>query len=245
MFRVLCLLLLSIFLGENGNAASRGKSEKKVKQGATRTNDKTKTPRFQINASRIIPRERAASDAPKAQEVKRGMKFLLVHRHTLKHAEWRYGVSREAVTAVLKQESNLGIHLGEEGVYRTLRTRALDSQEARARAEAARQLKCFLQLSSQERWNPHAIYGASWGELGIPQFLPCSWLAYAVDGNDDGVVNLFDPQDAIMSTARFLEAHGWRRGLKTRALFHYNRDEEYGRSVLAYARALRSASVAN
>jgi membrane-bound lytic murein transglycosylase B len=54
--------------------------------------------------------------------------------------------------------------------------------------------------------------GAMHGEVGHTQFLPKNILLYGADGDGDGRVNLNSRADALASTARFLQAHGWVRG---------------------------------
>jgi hypothetical protein len=56
------------------------------------------------------------------------------------------------------------------------------------------------QLQQESNWRPRARSSA--GALGIAQFVPSTWAAYGVDGNHDGVKDVFDPADAIPSAAR-------------------------------------------
>jgi membrane-bound lytic murein transglycosylase B len=50
------------------------------------------------------------------------------------------------------------------------------------------------------------------GEVGHTQFLPKNILLYGADGDGNGKINLNDKADALASTARFLQAHGWITG---------------------------------
>lgn len=55
--------------------------------------------------------------------------------------------------------------------------------------------------------------GAWAGELGQTQFMPSSYLKYAVDFNGNGRRDLIrDPYDVLASTANYLKGYGWRRG---------------------------------
>jgi membrane-bound lytic murein transglycosylase B len=54
--------------------------------------------------------------------------------------------------------------------------------------------------------------GAKHGELGHTQFLPGNALRYGRDGNGDGRVDLTNLTDAMVSTANYLKAKGWRAG---------------------------------
>src|SRR6218665_2131820 len=50
--------------------------------------------------------------------------------------------------------------------------------------------------------------------MGMPQFMPSSWVRYAVDFDGDGRVDLFNsPQDVIGSVADYVKAFGWNTGM--------------------------------
>jgi soluble lytic murein transglycosylase-like protein len=57
------------------------------------------------------------------------------------------------------------------------------------------------QIEQESGWNPRAASRA--GAQGIAQFMPRVWAAYAVDGNSDGVKDVWNPRDAIPSAAHF------------------------------------------
>lgn len=78
----------------------------------------------------------------------------------------------------------------------------------------------------------------SWaGAFGISQFLPESYVKWAVDGNDDNVVNLFEVEDAVFSVANYLKTNGWGETKKEKraAVFHYNNSTAYVNAVLKLA----------
>ena len=54
----------------------------------------------------------------------------------------------------------------------------------------------------------------SWaGAFGQTQFIPTTFLKYAVDGDDDGRIDLWNsPADALASTANYLQQSGWHEG---------------------------------
>jgi membrane-bound lytic murein transglycosylase B len=72
-------------------------------------------------------------------------------------------------------------------------------------------LYAALQLVDRGTLSP-GTRGAMHGEVGQTQFLPKSILLYGVDGDGNGVVNLYSKADALASTANFLKGHGWVRG---------------------------------
>jgi membrane-bound lytic murein transglycosylase B len=75
------------------------------------------------------------------------------------------------------------------------------------------ELREYLLLASRNNLDPLSTNGSYAGAIGIPQFMPSSYLNYSVDFNDDGVRNLVDDfDDAIGSVANYLSVHGWRAG---------------------------------
>jgi hypothetical protein len=79
----------------------------------------------------------------------------------------------------------------------------------------------------------------------MPQFLPTSYLNHGVDGNHDGVISLYDPDDAIPSCAKYLAAHGWKPGItyeqQRRVIWDYNHSDAYIDTVLSMASSLSDA----
>lgn len=78
---------------------------------------------------------------------------------------------------------------------------------------------------------------SSAGAEGPMQFLPSTFAGYAVDGDGDGVSDIWNPPDAIYSAASYLCANGagnGPRGLYT-ALWHYNHADWYVLMVVAIA----------
>ena len=70
----------------------------------------------------------------------------------------------------------------------------------------------------------------SWaGAFGYAQFLPSSYFKWAVDGNSDGKIDLFDMEDAICSIANYLRAHGWKNDSQNQrsSVFAYNNSNDY------------------
>lgn len=74
------------------------------------------------------------------------------------------------------------------------------------------------------------------GAQGPMQFIPSTFRAYAVDGDGDGVANIYDAHDAVFTAAKYLAANGAASGNVTNALFRYNHSMAYVNKVLGIAR---------
>ena len=78
---------------------------------------------------------------------------------------------------------------------------------------------------------------SSAGAVGWMQFLPSTWRRWGVDASGDGIADPYDPQDAIFSAARYLDAAGARGDIR-RAIFAYNHANWYVNEVLRIAASL-------
>lgn len=125
-------------------------------------------------------------------------------------AEERYGVPREILVGIWAQESAFGQVQGDHDVIRSLATLAHDG---RRRDWAEGQLREALTIIVEGR-APRARLKGSWaGAMGQSQFMPDNYRRLAVDGDGDGVVDIWgSPADALMSAAHLLENAGWKRG---------------------------------
>ncbi|MFP4368454.1 MAG: lytic murein transglycosylase [Candidatus Kapaibacterium sp.] len=81
----------------------------------------------------------------------------------------------------------------------------------------------------------------SWaGAFGISQFLPSSYINWAVDGDDNGIIDLFTLEDAVFSVGNYLKVNGWDDEENSRrdAVFHYNNSSAYVNAVFSLASML-------
>jgi peptidoglycan lytic transglycosylase B len=130
---------------------------------------------------------------------------------TLAAIETRYGVEGQEVLAIWGMESNYGGHRGSMPVIESLATLAY---EGRRRDFAEEQLIAALRILQSGDVTPARMVGSWAGAMGHTQFMPTSYLTYAVDFTGDGRRDVWgdDPTDALASAANYLAHAGWRRG---------------------------------
>ncbi len=149
----------------------------------------------------------AASDS----RIRDGRDALRRHGPLLDAIEARFGVDKEVVAAVWGLESAYGVHRGEMDVIRSLATLAHDSRRGRF---FEGQLIAALRILQSGDVGPRGMTGSWAGAMGHTQFIPTSYLDYAVDADGDGRRDIWseDPTDALASTAAYLARFGWTRG---------------------------------
>jgi len=167
--------------------------------------------------------------------VRDGKSYVERYTSALSGAQQRYGIPREVIAGILRIESNFGRNPGQRKVINSLYS--LYILVPKRRDFALRELGAFISICRKNNWDPYGIPGSPMGAFGFPQFLPSSYLLYAIDGDQNGTTDLFSSVDAIYSTASFLHEFGWGKSRKSqfRAIYAYNHEREYVKTVLAYA----------
>ncbi|MFI8482452.1 lytic murein transglycosylase B [Pseudomonas sp. NPDC078700] len=140
--------------------------------------------------------------------IARGVDFWRQHEAALARAEKEYGVPAQYIVAIIGVETFYGGNTGNYRVLDALSTLAFDYPP---RAPFFRkELREFLMLSREEQVDPITLKGSYAGAMGLPQFMPSSFRAYAVDFDGDGHINIWsNPDDAIGSVASYFKRHGW------------------------------------
>ncbi len=146
-----------------------------------------------------------------AGRVSRGRTLMQQHAGLLGRIEARYGVPPHIVVAIWGIETSFGANRGNTATLATLATLAKDGRRG-AFFEA--QLVDALRIVQAGDISPGAMVGSWAGAFGHTQFMPSSFLAYAVDFNGNGRRDVWaeDPSDALASAANYLARRGWVRG---------------------------------
>lgn len=141
-----------------------------------------------------------------------GRQMVARYRSLLAEIEGRYGVEGNVVAAVWGLESFFGTRRGDIPVISAVSTLAYDGRRG---AFFESQLIAALRILQNGDTTPGAMTGSWAGAMGHTQFIPTSYLEFAVDFRGDGRRDIWsdDPTDALASTAAYLSRSGWRRGL--------------------------------
>ena len=150
-------------------------------------------------------RQRVINDA----RIRKGRQLLQEHRALLSRIEAQYGVPAEIIVALWGIESNFGENTGGFPVIASLATLA---HEGRRAAFFTGELIAALKILDAGDITLDAMNGSWAGAMGQSQFMPSTFLAYAVDGSGDGKRDIWrNRADVFASMANYLSRMGWDR----------------------------------
>lgn len=141
-------------------------------------------------------------------KVKQAVEQVREHHALLEQVEQRFGVQKRFIVALWGNESNFGRIQGKVPVLSALTTLAFEG-----RREALFRKQFFNALEILQRGHIElADFKGSWaGAMGQSQFLPSSFLTYAVDFDQDGRIDIWNSTaDVFASIANYLSSEGWR-----------------------------------
>lgn len=143
-------------------------------------------------------------------QAQKGQSMRAEWAQTLAGAQQRWGVQPEVVLAIWGMETNYGGFMGGEHTVHALATLV----EGNYRKDFFREeLLTALRIISDGHVSANNMTGSWAGAMGHTQFMPSSFMRYAVDYNGDGRKDIWNSvQDALGSTANYLKEHGWRPG---------------------------------
>jgi len=189
--------------------------------------------------------------------------FVAAHALAFDAAYKVYGVPREIICGHLRIETDFGIPTGLSphplgtvpAVSRLVSLYVRNPRHPRRGSSfvhrqefATNELGLLIAAAAANDWDLFAVPGSTTGAIGLSQFEP-SAFSVAVDGDGDGKINLFDPEDAILSVAHYLVTRGWdvSPDHQKRAVYayyggHYDSDpyKFYMKAVLTYADGVRT-----
>jgi membrane-bound lytic murein transglycosylase B len=141
--------------------------------------------------------------------VTRGKEVLSDNASLFRSLQRKYGVPKEVVAAVWGLESAYGRDTGSFNIFEALATLAYHGPRT---AFGREQLIAAMKIMQEEKLEPGQMTSSWAGAIGHTQFVPTTFLLHAVDGDGDGVRNLWQAEDALASAANYLKASGWKPG---------------------------------
>jgi membrane-bound lytic murein transglycosylase B len=190
-------------------------------------------------------------------------KFKKKNKKILNSVSKKYKLDKNLIVAILLVESAFGKYKPNYIVFNVYATLLIELRESMRNNYIPKILKAFPKMTKKEakerlinkyNWahnellslikilkkeNLPSIFhikGSFAGAIGLPQFLPSSFLNWGVDGNKDGKIRLYNKTDAIHSIANYFKNHGWINSLpekdKLNIILEYNNSTDYASVII-------------
>jgi lytic murein transglycosylase len=179
-----------------------------------------KLPDLTRGSNKKIPQQQAEFSTPSryfdetsiASLVKEGKAIAVHHAALLAQIEQKYGVPASIILAIWGRETNFGNNQGQYSAFQVLATKAFISNRKELFLS---ETLAALEMVEKGYALPSMMRSSWAGAMGNPQFLPSSYLNYAVDFDGDGRRDIWNSTpDALASIANYLNNYGWKSGLK-------------------------------
>jgi lytic murein transglycosylase len=178
-----------------------------------------------------------------ASRFRKGQQAMREHAGALKRIEKAYGVPAGVIVAIWGLETDYGVNLGKMSVVRSVATLAYD---CRRTDKFQGELMDALRIVDRGDMSAADMRGDWAGEIGQTQFLPSSYVKYAVTFSGRGKPDLIrNKADVLASTANYLAGHGWQRGQGWNAgepnfavIKEWNKADVYARTIALFAERL-------
>jgi lytic murein transglycosylase len=182
--------------------------------------------------------EQFSSRMVNSYRLSRGASLIRQYADTFNRIERQFGVPAPVLVAIWGLETDFGAGNGNFPTIRSLATLAYDCRRADMfRAELIDALK----LVDRGDLSPGEMRGAWAGEIGQTQFMPSSYIKFAVDyGGGRNLIR--SVPDVLASTANYLKSYGWQRGqpwgpgtANFGVIKEWNKADVYARTIAYFA----------
>jgi membrane-bound lytic murein transglycosylase B len=143
------------------------------------------------------------------ERIRKGVNFWAQNKKILDEAHRKYGVQSSFIIAILGIETTYGENTGNTRVIDALSTFAFHHPRPRRSQFFKDELAAFIDLAHKLHKDPIKIYGSLDGGMGMPQFMPSTYLKYAVDHGTHRPDLFTNKRDIVFSVSNFFKKHGW------------------------------------
>jgi lytic murein transglycosylase len=177
----------------------------------------------------------------------KGQRLMKEHAGEIRKIEKTYGVPGGVIVAIWGLETDYGVNQGKMSVVRSVATLAYD---CRRTDKFQGELMDALRIVDRGDMAAADMRGDWAGEIGQTQFLPSSYVKYAVSYAGRGKPDLIRSKgDVLASTANYLASHGWQRGQgwgpgepNFAVIKEWNKADVYARTIALFGQKLDGRS---
>ena len=135
-----------------------------------------------------------------------GKKLYLSNQKTIDSISKEYNIDKHLLLSLMGIETNFGKYLGKMDIVSSLATLSYDKRRSKFFTS---ELITLLKLVDENKIDSSVLFGSWAGAFGNFQFMPSTINNYAIDHNNDGVIDLKNIEDSFASAANYLKDLGW------------------------------------
>ena len=143
-----------------------------------------------------------------SKKVSLGKKFYEKNSTLINTVEKEFNIERELLLALMGIETNFGTYVGKMDILSSLATLSFDKRRSEF---FTNELLTLLRLIENEQIDYKTLYGSWAGAFGNFQFMPSTIKNYALDYNNDDLIDLKSTKDSFASAANYISKLGWKK----------------------------------
>ena len=140
------------------------------------------------------------------KKVNSGLKIYKINKTKIDKITQEFSVDKDLLLSLMGIETNFGNYLGKMDIVSSLATLSYDKRRSEFFTS---ELLTLLILFDKGIINPNNYLGSWAGAFGNFQFMPSTIKNYAIDYNEDEIINLKNIEDSFASAANYLNKIGW------------------------------------
>ena len=141
-------------------------------------------------------------------KVKKGKRIYKKNKNLINIVDKEFKVEKELLLALMGIETNYGTYLGKMDIISSLATLSYDKRRSEF---FSNELITILKLIDQNKVDKDILFGSWAGAFGNFQFMPTTISNYAIDYNDNSIIELKEAEDSFASAANYLNKIGWKK----------------------------------
>ena len=142
------------------------------------------------------------------KKVLSGLKYYKNNKEIINNVDLNFDIEKELLLALMGIETNFGNYLGKMDIISSLSTLSFDKRRSEF---FTNELLTILELIDKQIVDPSILYGSWAGAFGNFQFMPSTIEKYAIDYNDNNLIELKNNSDSFASAANYLSKMGWKK----------------------------------
>ena len=142
------------------------------------------------------------------KKVLSGLNYYKNNKEIINNVDLNFGIEKELLLALMGIETNFGNYLGKMDIISSLSTLSFDKRRSEF---FTNELLTILELIDKQIVDPSILYGSWAGAFGNFQFMPSTIEKYAIDYNDNNLIELKNNSDSFASAANYLSKMGWKK----------------------------------